>query len=139
MISIHKPGEQEVMKVPMELHIHPLDSSVGWNWTLIYDLEEKRDVRSYELLPKDEVAGHYVIDEKNSIVLDAWRIDNTLTSRFEVAGNLLSIVYECRGEEMWVQIISGKNKTTPTGGSGDIPEVLNFPVGVIQRAVLHKD
>ena len=123
----------------MELKIHPLDTPRGWTWNIIYHTPDTTDDRPYHLLPKDEAQGQYIIDEKNSIILDAYLIGNTLLSRFEAMETLLTIAYTRQEDYIEVLIFSGKNETTPTGGEGEIPNVLNYPVGVLHRALLRRN
>ncbi len=54
----------------------------------------------YLLLFVDSATGHYQIDEKNSIVLNAFLRGNIFTSRFSVMDNLLDCTYEKSGDEI---------------------------------------
>jgi len=128
---------------PMQLKIHPTDEAGTYSWTIIYGEGEMRSERPYFLLTKDAKKGHYAIDEKNSILLDAYLKDQSLLCRFQVGGSMLLTENELRGEEMYFQIIAGNLEPIgKTGGeeiNGDeIPEVLSYPVGVMQKAILKR-
>src|SRR5690606_13464381 len=64
--------------IPMQLHVLPSDTTGQYSWTIIYgpDLEAGR--RSYVLKTVDATQGLYQIDERNSIVMEAYFFDNKL-------------------------------------------------------------
>ena len=99
--------------------------------------------RSYELITIDSEKGHYQIDEKNSIILDAYLRGNIFVSRFSVMGNLLDCTYEKLEDEIIFTIVMGKEAgLIDTGGgviNGDtIPSVQPFSIGVVQRGKLKR-
>ena len=129
--------------VPMELHILPIDGTTNYTWTIIYGADKEAGKRPYELQPVDPEKGIYLIDEKNSIKMEAYYYSGKLYSRFEVMGNLLLIAVEKQGEELIYDIISGKLEPVSLTGKEvvegeEIPEVKTYPIGVRQRAVLNK-
>lgn len=129
--------------VAMELEITPIDSTNRWIWALTYGPDSVAGRRSYELVIVDPTKGHYQIDEKNSIVLDAFLRGEIFVSRFSVMGNLLDCTYEKREGEIIFTIMMGKEtELFDTGGGvieGDtIPVVQAYPIGVVQRAKLKK-
>lgn len=136
--------QNEATVLPMELQLLPLDSAGQYTWTIIYNEDREAGLRAYTLKTIDAEAGHYLIDERNSIMLEAYLIHHTLYSRFAVMDNLLLSAVEKRGDELIYEIIAGS--ATPVGTSGDtvttagdtIPPVQSFPVRVLQRAVLQK-
>lgn len=133
-----KGGKQ--ISVPMTLNIQPTDSSSRYSWTLIYGEGSSMQIRPYELLDKGN--GQYIIDEKNSILLDAYMLGNTLVTRFEVKGSLLMITYQLQAidKQIIFRVYSGKHEPlNKTGGQKDVPEVTTYPMSVTQEAYLDKN
>lgn len=139
-LQIFRPeGLQQA--VPMQLHILPTDSTGQYSWTIIYGPDTPDNRRNYLLNTIEREKGHFQIDERNSILLDAYFFNDTLFSRFSVMGSLLLSSYEMRNGQLVFEIISGS--LTPIRSTGnstvdgeEIPVVEAFPVGVMQRAVL---
>ncbi len=128
----------KTMEIYMGLDILPIDSST-YTWTIIYGEGENRQERKYEIKKGSEGEGHYIVDEKNSILLDDYLLGNTLYSRFEVMGSLLLISYEKLGETIIFEVISGKNDDLKTtGGQDSIPEVKSYPIKISQKAILKR-
>ena len=115
--------------VPMKLEIAPKDNNTDqWVWAITYGPDSIAGRRSYELITVESEKGHYQIDEKNSIILDAYLRGNIFVSRFSVMGNLLDCTYEKLGDEIIFTIVMGKEAgLSDTGGEvikGDtIPSV----------------
>lgn len=136
-------GTAAPMRVEMELHILP-DSLPGrWQFKIVYVREGKRDERPYLLVAQDSNYIHFVTDEQNSILLDTWRFDNELISRFQVNQMMLTSVYRLEGKRIYSSIISGRvDKPTATGldlaPDTGVTQVLSFPLVSVQRAVLRK-
>lgn len=129
--------------VAMELEIAPIDSTDRWIWAITYGPDSVAGRRSYELVIVDPTKGHYQIDEKNSIILDAFLKGNFFVSRFSVMRNLLDCTYEKSGDEIIFTIVMGKETALlDTGGGvieGDtIPVVQAYPIGVVQRGKLKR-
>ena len=75
-----------------------LDNSITgvkgqFTWAIIYGTDSIAGRRDYLLKEVDKNKGHYMVDEKNGILLDAYLIDNELVSVFEVMGNSLTSTY----------------------------------------------
>lgn len=143
-LDIYTPkGKQQ--SVPMQLHILPTEDKDRFTWSVIYgDPEVAGAKRPYDLLVKDRAAGHYAVDEHNSIVLDAYLIEGKLFSRFEVMGSLLLATNEVVEGKMIYEIISGGlDPVAVTGGTQvegeDMPPVSSYHVVVRQRAVLVRE
>ncbi|MEZ4777613.1 MAG: hypothetical protein R3D00_30845 [Bacteroidia bacterium] len=129
----------KVQTLPMELHILPADSAGIWKWTIIYQVE-KPDVREYELSVVEREKGHFLIDEKNSIKLDAWLLGNVLSCRFSVDNTLLLVNYIFESDHIRFEIFAG-SKASPrlTGEEAEeVDEILNYPVTTMQRAILRR-
>jgi len=129
--------------VAMELEIAPIDKTDRWIWAITYGPDSVAGRRSYELITVDPAKGHYQIDEKNSIILDAYLRGDIFVSRFSVMGSLLDCTYEKSGDEIIFTIVMGKETALlDTGGgiiAGDtIPVVNAYSVGVVQRGRLKR-
>ncbi|MCR9285834.1 MAG: hypothetical protein NXI23_00445 [Bacteroidetes bacterium] len=138
-------GMGKVQSLPMELHIFPNDTSVvRWSWTIIYGEDKEAGKRDYELIEKDKSKGIYLVDEKNTIVLDGFLLGGKFFERFEVMGNLLMTSTEKVNEnELVWEIISGKLTPISTTGDQDfegeeIPPVNGYGINILQRARLKK-
>lgn len=133
------------MKVEMRLDIAKTEKDSVYNWTLTYDPKGRNDKRAYQLVVIDKEKGHYQIDEKNSIILDAYlKNSNILTSFFEVNKNYI-ITTETMQEDGTIlfEVISGNaSKPNTTGKSihqgKEIPEVFSYLVNGRQKATLRK-
>jgi hypothetical protein len=142
-LDIYK-NQKIVQSVPMRLEHLKTDSSGVYIWAIIYGEDKVNGRRSYELKPKDISKGHYVVDEKNGILLDGYVFANKYISNFEVMGNQLTSIYERNGDYLIFEIIV--NTTAPiqitgnvkTEGEETIPEVKSFQITGYQTATLKK-
>jgi hypothetical protein len=109
---------------------------------MTYIFNGNEDVRDYQLKVVDASKGHYIVDERNSILIDAYYRNGVLTSFFEVEKSFIISEYSKIGEEIHFDIISAKDSPNLSGDqqvNGEtIPEVSSFPVNGRQKAVLIK-
>lgn len=138
----NQQGKQQ--SLPMQLHIQPLDTAGQFSWTIIYGPDPETGRRPYVLKTLDADWGHYLIDEQNSIAMEAYLLHNKLFSRFSVMDNLLLSTTEMRNGQLIFEIISGSlNPVSRTGETviegEQIPAVEAFPIIVLQRAVLTRE
>lgn len=135
----------KVQEIPMELHIHPLEAVPGgYTFSIIYGEDKVAGLRAYELHTVDAAKGLYLMDEKNSIKMEAYYLNGKLVQWFEVEGTLLYTTTELVGEELHWEIVSGSATPVSTTGNlkvgeEEIPPVKTFPVGAMQRAKLRKN
>ncbi len=130
-------------KIPMELHILPIDTSESFTWSIIYGEDKEKGLRPYELKIVDAEKGHYIVDEHNSILLDAYLLGGKLFERFSVMGSMLLATTELRDDVLYYEIISGSETAVNTTGDTkvdeeDIPAVGSFPIVVRQYAELKR-
>jgi len=130
------------MRLPMKLAILQKSDSV-YQFKISYDFKGKEDIRDYELKIVDAKSGKYVIDEKNTIEIDAYYKMGILTSFFEVSDSYIISTYTKINEDLIFEIISADGKNTTSSGktkfeSEDIPEVKSYLVNGRQKAVLRK-
>jgi hypothetical protein len=133
----------KVQELPMELHILPLDTAGRYTWTLIYGEDKEAGKRPYELLPLDPAKGLYLLDEKNTIKMEAYLLGGRFYQWFEVEGTLLFTATSLEGDSLIWEIVSGSATPISTTGGQEwqgeaIPPVKAFPLRVLQRAVLRK-
>ena len=140
-------GSDTLQRVDMRLAITALDSG-AYTWALGYG-PAASDERPYVLTPQDSTGTHWQIDERNGIVLDAYRHGDVFYSCFEVMGTLLFTRDELRGDTLYHEILSGPFRATVTGDTvlpnarrgsqskGDtIPAVASYPLRNSQTARL---
>jgi hypothetical protein len=143
MLDIHTT-QGLAQSLPMELHILPIDTSDNYTWTLIYGENKEEGVRDYVLETIDAEKGLYRIDEKNSILLEAYLFGEVFVQWFDVGGSLLIVRMEKMGPNTieW-EILSGSMEPiSTTGGTTfkgeEIPEVRTYPFVVRQAATLER-
>lgn len=129
--------------IPMSLDNSKTDSSGVYNWAIIYGADSIAGRRNYFLNTVDVTKGHYVVDEQNGIVLDAFLIDNELISVFEVMGNQLISSYKIEDDYLQFEILMfGSSEISITGdtiiNNKDIPIVKSYMPKVVQKARLSK-
>lgn len=127
--------------IKMELHLIPQEGSENYDYTIIYDSPDRFDKRLYELIVVDKSQGLYLMDEKNTILIESYFMGGKWFQRFDVVENLLVCSIEQIGDQLVWEITSGKTKAISTTGDTNLEgifEVNTFPVGVYQRAVLSK-
>lgn len=134
-----KTGNPVPQHVQMELRIQPADSTNKYTWNLIYGAATE-DNRPYFLLPKDSSGIHWVIDEKNGIVLDEYWIGNKLCGMFTVMNATIISKYWLEGEELIMEMltIGAKPLVTTGNGSKDSPLVYSYRVNGYQLARLRR-
>ena len=131
-------GVPKIDKVTVKIIIKGEKNASKWVWSLQYGGQAARE---YELLGKDTQKGKYIIDEKNSILLETYFSQDVITSVFEVEGNQIISVYRLENDTLIFENTTIKPaKVLKTGaGDKDTPEVKIYPVAGFQRAVLKKN
>lgn len=120
----------------MELRIEPVPESERWTWEIVYAAEQ-RQVRPYELVPVDGEPGRYVIDEKNSILIDAYFLNDVVHSRFWVSEAVIDVQYEKRGDRIAATLVTyGAKPVRVSGGEDRVPPVASYGLRAVQRAVM---
>lgn len=139
-------GKGKVQSVAMTIEIHKIDTSKEGRYTfgLIYGSKEQ-DWRPYELVPVAPEKGLWKVDEKNSIAMESYLYGPKFMCWFVVQGSRVLCTYEKTDEKTMVfEVMSGREeKASSTGntkqGEEDIPEVITYPFGVFQRAILTRN
>jgi len=129
--------------VPMSLDLSETDTSDVYTWAIIYGQDSTAQRRDYQLKEIDATTGHYLIDEKNGIILDAYHLHNELNSVFEVMGNTLLTSYKREKNEMIFSVKLFPSTAIRVSGdtliaNQDIPKVNSYQLTVSQTARLNK-
>ena len=77
-----------------------------FEWQLIYDFAGRQptETRAYALNQVSGEKDHYVIDERNGLLLDAFVNGSTLYSPFTINGLLILARYEFNGENVVIEM-----------------------------------
>jgi len=86
------PPHEGLESFPASLTVAPGSTAGALRWRLSYETGQ-RDVRDYELVPVDAAKGHYAIDEKNGLLLDAVLSDGVLYAPFAIADRMIVATY----------------------------------------------
>lgn len=124
----------------MEFHLKATEEKEKYQYTIVYIVEGSRQERKYHLLVKDKERGIFEVDENNGIILTAQFFNGVLYSMFEVQGNMLTTTERFYDDKMEFEItFANKEQKLLTGGtSEEIPEVISYPITVVQKAILYK-
>ena len=135
----YSTGKSESQKVNMQLIVSATDSSHQYNWQLIYG-KKNQDNRPYVLKRIDSAKMHWVIDERNGILLDHYWIGDCFVGSFTVQNSTITNNFRREGDHMIIEFYGiGINPVSISGGkSEDVPEVRSYAVRTYQRAVLKK-
>ena len=126
--------------VPMQLLIQPSADTAGhFTWHIIYK-DQSKDSRPYRLKPVDTLTGHWLIDERNGILLDQYWVGNRFSGAFSVSNATIVNTYYLEDDKLIVEFISYPLKSVRTSGKGnkEIPFVESYAVKSFQRAVLSR-
>jgi len=129
-----------IQTLPMRLKIKDRLTNGEYPWIIQYGQD---DIREYAIKAADESTGHFIMDERNSILLDGFNRGNHFLSRFEVMGSDLLVDYELTELGINMKIIVSRNEAINSSGdqivNGDtIPPVQSYPIVAVQEAVLLK-
>jgi hypothetical protein len=138
-LAWYPTGKKEPQLVEMKLIILPGDTAGQFTWQLMYG-KNGEDNRPYILKPVDSLKGHWVIDERNGIVLDGYWTGQRFSGIFTVGGNTILDSYWMENEELHIEFFSYKQQPSSTTGYGteDSPKVENYRLGSYQKAVLKR-
>lgn len=120
----------------MELRVASVPGGNAKTWRITYTGQPERP---YEISPVAGEAGHFVIDEKNGLLIDSYLTDKVLYSMFLVSENFISTRFENRGDQIQVELTtfirSSPRQTKTTGGDF---EVSAYRFGSVQRGILKR-
>jgi hypothetical protein len=104
------PVAGDAQETSMEMVIVPIKDSKNYRWQIFY---RKGPTRKYELIPQGK-AGHFVIDEKNGLLIDAQLVGSTVDSHFQVDESLIPVWYERNGDTMRFSLTVSTTKDAGT-------------------------
>ncbi len=132
-------SEKGNRELPMELHFQPTDSTEIYHYTIVYGEGDQRQERKYFLKAEDASKGKYIIDEDNGIILQVTQMGNQLYSLFEVNGSLLTTFITFEEDHLIFEItVATRENKEVTYATEDQTEVIAYPIGIRQKAVLIK-
>jgi hypothetical protein len=133
------PNGKPAQKIKVQLHIQPTDTANQYTWQIIYGTKQE-DNRPYILKKIDTVANHWVIDEKNGIVLDSYWIGNRFTGAFAVQGNVILDSYWLENDDLHFEFFSYKQTPFKTTGNNteESPTVDVYKIGSYQKGIMKK-
>ena len=136
-LTWYRAGIPDARISKMQLKVFPADTAGQYTWEIVYG-DDNKDTRPYILKPVDTLKGHWMIDEKNSILLDQYFIGGRLCGSFSVGEYRIQNCYWREGEKLVVEFISTSTKpVSSTGGtSEEIPKVESYGVRSYQKAIL---
>ncbi|MBE9208855.1 hypothetical protein IQ244_20375 [Nostoc sp. LEGE 06077] len=109
--------------VPMALQIQPISQNpIRYTWQITYGTGAKKLVRNYELVAKNQGAGHFVIDEKDGTLIDAWWLGEKLYSQFRVNNRLISTQYQLQDNRLNYELVVYQS-LTPQAPNSPQPDV----------------
>jgi hypothetical protein len=123
----------------MQLRIEPADTAGQYTWQIIYG-DDKKDNRPYLLKPVDTTKGHWIVDERDGIILDSYVHGNAFHGAFTVMGNTIVDNYAVKDGKMTVEFFSIKLEDKKQSGKGtdEIPFVDSYRISSYQTGVLTK-
>lgn len=136
----NQAGKKEPQQVVMQLIISPVTDSAGqYHWNLVYG-DVAKDNRPYVLKPIDSTAGHWVIDERNGIILDQYWIGSRLSGTFTVVNSTILNCYWIENGQLHLEFFSYGAKPIATTGKGndESPSVDSYAMKGFQKAILNK-
>ena len=133
----YKTGVKEPRKIQMQLIVRPSDSTNQYTWQIVYG-NKGEDYRPYILKPVDTANGHWVIDERDGIVLDQYWTGSRLNGAFTVQGSTIINSYWIEEDRLMIEFFSISTKpVNKTGDSGkETPSVESYHVKSFQKAIL---
>ncbi|WP_077919578.1 hypothetical protein [Spirosoma sp. 209] len=130
--------------VAMQLDIGPIDADRA-SFVITYTTGNQIDTRAYELITVDAKRGQYVVDEKNGIRINQYRLGNRLLCQFDLATNRLQTAYELTGPNTLTFEVMTSGPLPGSSASGPVPRgqaapssVSGYPANGFQRAVLQR-
>ena len=136
LVIMNENGQQNVA---MEFHLKATDSIHIFDYKLVYASGSKPMEKEYKLIIKDRSKGEFIVDENNGILLNANYFNNTLYSVFQVRNSLITTTETFYEDRMEFKIVfSNMSDNVIVDGEENTVQVTNYPVSVIQKAVLIK-
>lgn len=121
--------------IPMEFHLNATEDTENFEYKIFYGKE--RSERAYNL-KRTHNPNLFLVDENNGIILETAYANKTLFSTYEVMGNLLNCTEVFHDDHMEFMITMSRVQDTSQTGNAESAFVTNYPISVMQKAVLYK-
>ena len=133
----YKSGVDTPQRVRMQLIVQGGDTAGQYTWKIVYGTNGA-DSRPYLLKPVDTAKGHWVIDERNGIVLHQYWVGGRFTGAFTVGNNTILNAYSIENGKLLAEFYSNSAQPIATTGLGTeaSPKVDTYATRSYQRAVL---
>ena len=122
--------------------VEPIPGSNRYKWKSDYRMPGHPDApKDYEIYPVEVQRGHFRIDEKNGIEIDAFLSHDSLYTHFQVGDATIVTTdrLESDGKVMIVDLLTFTSQgATNSGGVGAVPAVRSDVFQVNHRCVLQK-
>ncbi len=130
-----KPAQQ----FTMVLGIQPAEIAGQYTWQIIYG-DSVIDNRPYILKPVDAALGHWIIDERDGIVLDSYVHGNAIHGAFTLQGKTIVDNYRVEKDQLFVEFftINLKDKKRSGKGTEKTPFVDSYRMGSYQMGTLFR-
>jgi hypothetical protein len=130
-----KPTQQ----FTMQLGIQPANIDGQYTWQIIYG-DSVIDNRPYILKPVDAALGHWIIDERDGIVLDSYVHGNAIHGAFTLQGKTIVDNYRVEKDQLFVEFftINLKDKKRSGKGTEKTPFVDSYRMGSYQMGTLFR-
>jgi len=123
--------------VPMTLRIKPVSKNpIRYTWQISYGTGTKKLVRNYELVAKNQSAGHFAIDEQDGTLIDAWWLGDKLYSQFRVKNQLFNIQYQLQGNQLHYELVVYQPLIPQAQNSQQTSAFENYQLRSVQSAKL---
>jgi hypothetical protein len=133
-LNWYKANNPSPQSIGFKVVFAPTDTVNHYVWQLKY---ADQPVRDYLLKPVDPAKGHWVIDERNGILLDQFWVGNQLTGTFSIAGSTILNTYRLEKKQLVVEFHTFGTNSIRKSGSGEY-QVDAFKMLGYQKAVLRK-
>jgi hypothetical protein len=134
-----RPGKP-TQEFSMQLKIQPTDTAGQFSWLIIYG-DDGKDIRPYVLKPVDTAAGHWVIDERDGIILDNYVHGDAIHGAFTLLESTLVDNYFLENGKLHVEFFTFNlgEKTRSGKGTSETPFVDNYRISAYQSGVMTKE
>ncbi len=123
----------------MELRIAPRKGTRAVTWQMTTEMNSRKQVRNYELVPRPDKPGLFRIDEKNGIVLNARLTGSALYAFYKDGDVLISSRFERRGDDLHVELASVETRDPLVSAlREDGIEIQSYQLGSVQVGELRK-
>ena len=140
------PSGTKCDSIPFELSIQATKDPLRFNTKTSYLINNGQDnVKDYDLVLdttyKDN--NHYILDEKDGILIQETRVTNTLYSVYSVEGNIFHVTTTYHKTFIDFELVvynmsNPKNSQSLPDAENTVYQVETFPFITVQKGILYK-